>query len=202
MDVKTKSVLTSKAVLAGGKRKGGNKIIDPCFKNVLAKELHAEGELVKSKTRSNAKNSLILQEEQKDMTDGIGLTIENLDGIEDLDYVDDVIEGDKLGDLEEITEDRNNESRKVVEPRLSWATGSADLNENSAVQQSSSFPTRKGVAAEKVDAVDLCLPSTSNEISDEELANMPRVKNLFNKFWEEKMKELKQNEKDSIRLEQ
>ena len=31
-------------------------------------------------------------------------------------------------------------------------------------------------------------------LSDKELANMPQVKNLFNKFWEEKMKEIDKGE--------
>ena len=34
----------------------------------------------------------------------------------------------------------------------------------------------------------------TDKLTDDELASVPRVKNLFNKFWEEKVHELKRNE--------
>ena len=43
---------------------------------------------------------------------------------------------------------------------------------------------------------EVLVATVTEQISDEELANLPRVKNLFNQFWEEKMKELHKKDKN------
>ena len=40
---------------------------------------------------------------------------------------------------------------------------------------------------------------SADQLTDEELASMPRVKSLFNQFWEEKMKEMDKGESNEIK---
>ena len=104
---------------------------------------------------------------RKQNKDGINIDIK---GLEDLDYVDDLIE-DKLSEYEidecEVIE-TNVRNQAFVDKPLSGTTG--NNSHVTLVQGRSKNPVMN--------------------LSDEELVNMPRVKNLFNKFWEEKMKEL------------
>ena len=81
-----------------------SKIVDPCFKNVLRKELQQERLLNKIKLKGKGVvqkankplNILQVEGEKTHKRDGIQLEV---DGLEELDYVDDVID-DELSDFE------------------------------------------------------------------------------------------------------
>ena len=137
--------------------------------------------------------------------DGINLEIEGLDGIEELDYVDDVLDGDDL-EIAEFAGELESQERNVVigvQPLLRDTTGNGippPAEKSLLVQVSTDKPlpstsTGQSGVAKVVEMRSGIVPVTEH-ISDEELANMPRVKNLFNKFWAEKMQDLKKGEKD------
>ena len=120
-----------------------SKIIDPCFKNVLAKELKMD----KQNARRNDNNQLFEFQTNDSLEctqDGIVLDVE----AEELDYVDDLDD-----DLE-------------VEP-----TQEINNTDNTAANQDGK-------------------QEVTHEMTDEQILGLPRVKNLFNQFWEEKMKEI------------
>ena len=129
-----------------------SKIIDPCFKNVWNKECVIEGKRRTGKMKPVVveqidQNRVVLQVDstectEKQATDGIVLDV---DGNEELDYVDDVMDG--------------------------------------------SFSEHE-IEIEKEEEVNGNLKCRPEDLMDEDLANHPRVKNLFNQFWKEKMTEI------------
>ena len=79
--------------------------------------------------------------------DGINTSVDA--DIEELDYVDDVLDGSNIEDESSLMPTTSRERRSLDK-------------------------------------------SNVEDLDDEELKNLPRVKNLFNQFWEEKMKEMKE----------
>ena len=155
------------------------KLLDPCFKNVFQKEY--------GKQQGISDNRMVSSEFQNRaicVRDGFDLEVE--DGIEELDYVDDILDGDELIEYECAEHEEANGHH---------ADGVVDQSSLGNARESQIEATQKGMQS----STGNCLPpSTSTgktNISDEELAQMPQVKNLFNKFREEKMKELKKGEK-------
>ena len=159
----------------------GERIIDPCFQNVLRKELAMEHRLTeKNVTRNKVSNvanvnSIDLQGARKD---NIDIEVEGSVPEEDLDYVDDVLDCGLSNFLEEelVVEDAKEKSTK----RLPGAT----VHEKEAdgeihVQQSNVVPGTSQATKQSMD-----------ELTDKQLANLPRVRNLFNQFWAEKMQEM------------
>ena len=120
-------------------------------------------------------NSINLQGTRKD---NIEIEVEGSVPEEDLDYVDDILD-DGLSDfLEEelVVKGAKEKSTK----QLPGAT----MHEKEAggeihMQQSSVVPGTSQVTKQSTD-----------ELTDEQLANLPRVRNLFNQFWAEKMQEM------------
>ena len=138
-----------------------NKIIDPCFRNVWNKEIQQINP-----------DEIILQDKSDNRDrDGICLTLEG----EELDYVDDVI--DDPTEFEPSSTAVENDSGENV------VVNSGGMN-SSSVQQGPSSQTDDEVPTNNVEK------RTVAEMNEEELMSLPRVKNLFNQFWEEKMKEM------------
>ena len=141
---------------------GKNKIIDPCFINVWAKEMQKEEAVVKTRLKqvdkrasnlTNISDSCELTLQGAEPSDGIMISVDGVDDSVDeelLDYVDDVVDNEELVEL-------SGEATTLV-------AGTSKTGE------------------------------ITQQLTDEELANNPRVKNLFNLFWEEKMKEMKRSE--------
>ena len=146
---------------------GKEMIIDPCFKNMLRKELAAEKRAKERVINSTETNVL---QESAERSDGICMEVE---GLEELDYVDNVVDNE-LSDFE----DGMLESAEA----LVGVTRSMG-NENSVKEKhvSTEIPSTS------------CAKSTVEEaksLTDDKLASLPRVRNLFNQFWAEKMQEL------------
>ena len=110
--------------------------------------------------------------------DGIDIEVEN-DGLEELDYVDDVVVDDKLSDFEE-DEDAILAVASNGKKSTKWLPGVTESQNEASdknMNQSSEKPRMSGI-------------TETDHLSDQELANLPRVRNLFNQFWAEKMKEI------------
>ena len=151
---------------------GNKRIMDPCFRNVLRKELALEAkqkENQKTKKQNKIYNSKVQETEVKAGTsrdvagnaqDGICLTVDGeID--EDLDYVDDVL-GDEDFEVEVV-------SQQMIE--------SSDVRSANPKNQRQSVAS-DGKQQQKI----------AEELSEEQLLKLPKVKNLFNQFWEEKLK--------------
>ena len=148
------------------------KLLDPCFHNVWNKEQQAL-----NKKRLSKDIEVVIENESFNLFQGqekVSTTAAdpNRDGInldvenadtEELDYVDDVIDDGELSDIDD----------SMVEEILQ------DKEEN--IQVTSSQQPHQ--------------PSTSAtlNLTDEQLATHPRVRSLFDQFWNEKMKEIDRN---------
>ena len=112
------------------------------------------------------------------------------------------MDGDEISDFEEEQEpDKRipqNQRESVVVPPSSGATMAKTGNGKADVRQLMSMSTQNPGPSSST-AARGSIEINTEQMSDDELANMPHVKNLFNRFWEEKMKELK---KDNVRIEQ
>ena len=170
-----------------------SKIIDLCFRNVW----NREAKMLKNGKKQIVDNPKVVSkfQTQGDSRDHDGIVIDvegGMDGIEELDYVDDVLDGEVDGisdfDVEAETAKEVRERSKSIVPPLPGHDGSdpGGRKRNKASNAVVHWSLEKHPQ-----------PSTSSGLNmmDEELANMPQVKNLFNKFWEEKMNELKKGEK-------
>ena len=151
-----------------------SRVIDPCFKNVLRKELENDRKL-------KHKSSVLLQGHDR-LQDGINIDVETED-LEELDYVDDVVDED-LSDFEEGPATNSKESTL----RLSGATM---VNRSLAVEHDEQRSMQQSL-----DAPHSSAQIATGDLTNDELANLPRVQNLFNQFWAEKMRAL-QSEKTS-----
>ena len=177
-----------------------SKIVDPCFKNVLRKELQQERLANKIKLKGKGMvhkankplNMLQVEGEKTHKRDGTQLEV---DGLEELDYVDDVID-DELSDfeVEEVHEETGclPSNMDIVDKSLPRGTVTSHMSatkSNRQTEQQVHLSTNAPQSATNKDKVAMV-----GVLSDKELANMPQVKNLFNKFWEEKMKEINKGE--------
>ena len=147
------------------------KIIDPCFKRVWEKEMALD-----AKTKMNKISS------QVDKKDGINLDVENE---EDLDYVDDLLD-DELSYVEDDGGQGDNNNPIEIEAEV------AALSPNHTLPKSSD----QGNLRVHVEPNKKSKPV--DELNDEQILAIPRVKNLFNQFWDEKMKELKTSDGKSL----
>ena len=89
-----------------------------------------------------------------------------------------VVDDGEISDLEIEVDMTANHDEQV--------SSSGATKEHPSMLQSSDFPIVEKANGNKTVTENL----VSKQLSDNELANLPRVKNLFNRFWEEKMKEL------------
>ena len=165
------------------------KLLHPCFENVWRKEQLA---LKKHRLKENESNdNSVLQESQGD---GIHLDVEA--DFVDLDYIDDVPEGEGLSDMEDLDQ---------IQMQQSKNPGNAEMQGSlSGVTKVTGSKSTRGEQQKDMSTVvthselnqSNPTPSTSTQgnpvekLTDEQLASLPRVKNLFNQFWEEKMKEM------------
>ena len=152
------------------------KLLDPCFHNVWNKEQQAL-----NKKRLSKDIEVVIENESFNLFQGqekVSTTAAdpNRDGInldvenadtEELDYVDDVIDDGELSDIDD----------SMVEEIPQ------DKEEN--IQVTSSHQPHQ--------------PSTSAtlNLTDEQLVTHPRVRSLFDQFWNEKMKE---TETEKVRI--
>ena len=186
-----KAVVKGKTSTMDANKCKKDKIIDPCFRNVWRKEV------LQNHTRANNVNNSEFQEEGKDPNTSDGIVID-VEGCEDLDYVDDVIDEEDLNEYEEV-EGEQVEIQVEVLPLSPGATsktgnGNSTKSKSTKMQQSSGKQSAKPSTSLKGAVV----TNQQKEMTVEEIAKLPRVKNLFNKFWEEKMRELNKSEKQTI----
>ena len=151
------------------------------------KEVNAEeakqGAVVHVKNPNIDLNVLQADSNQRD---GISMDVE---GLEELDYVDDVVDED-LSDFEgdEFSNGTPGCPDKSTEPslRVTGSTGNGKAVE--ADQLSSEIPcTSHAVQGNEPNNPKI---GVTEHLTDDQLANLPRVRDLFNQFWAEKMKEL------------
>ena len=116
--------------------------------------------------------------EKNNKKDGVVLDVDGIDGIEELDYVDDLLEHDELSEFKEevsVIDNRNNRVTKDKNnDKLPVATNMAASTSGNKVPMNVSTERHHGAAASNGE-------SSAEKLTDEELVNMPRVKNLFNK---------------------
>ena len=215
MGIKSKIHVKNNKVpnVAVGKKK--KPLLHDCFKKVFRWDVkqgkinlqelkNSEPEIFEQIKESDPS---LFQNPGMDTGDGINM---NIEGLDDLDYVDDEIDGD-FSDIEvETTSDNNLEQNTAfVDSGLSRVMVAAEVHQNRSTGNGVA-PLRMTMMANNDNREQgTCTnptPSTSNSIgkstqnktaaqlSDDELAALPRVKNLFNRFWDEKMREMEKGE--------
>ena len=117
------SLKKAKANATGTK---GSKIIDPCFKNVLRKELEVERKQTIAKNKDSTLNSnktTVLQsiDPKERNRDGININVEGSD-LEELDYVDDLIDDEEIEEFEVEEKESNTQKGVNVDNPLPRAT--------------------------------------------------------------------------------
>ena len=173
----------------------GKKLMHPCFQNVMCKEQLA---LKKQKQLTNKIKDKCSSSLQDSRDDGIQLNVEA--DFVDLDYIDDMADTEVLSeteDLDQIQLQSKNAGNEV--PQRSSPLATKDTRSGRAHAKRATKTTHDKVQNQPI-------PSTSaqndqnqvDKLTDAELANLPRVKNLFNQFWEEKMKEMDGKGKNRI----
>ena len=128
-----------------------SRVIDPCFKNVLRKKLENDRKL-------KHKSSVLLQGHDRQQ-DGINIDVETED-LEELDYVDDVVDED-LSDFEEGPATNSKESTL----RLSGATM---VNRSPAVEHDEQRSMQQSL-----DAPHSSAQIATGDLTNDELANLP-----------------------------
>ena len=206
------SNLTNKKFMSK-QNKGNNgkekQLLDPCFRNVWNKEKTncdqisktnsknvAQGRKVKvvvmgdkmNQTMSNGNvnetSNLIeqgtSQANNEEKRDGISIDVEGI-ADEELDYVDDLVDEEMSEFEDDLVHDNSDDSvsqnQKVMVKSVS-KRGSKTTKE-----------VNKGNSLDK---------TASSDLTDEELANHPRVKTLFDRFWAEKMHESNKNRNKNL----
>ena len=201
------------------KEKSTKPLLHNCFVNVWNKEIGEEinrEEVAKSiqKNMNKGKNRSKFQVNQDD---GINLDVESGADLDELDYVDDMID-DELSILEEEELQNTHEDVEVNQrnalPLVTQQTTSGKRVDGLVRISTGQEPKGIVIANKTKVSHDVALPGTSKadneqigrmshsrtaeQLTDEELASMPRVKKLFNQFWDEKMKQMENDKGEPV----
>ena len=120
-------------------------------------------------------NSVDLQGARKD---NIDIEVEGSVPEEDLDYVDDVLD-DSLSDF--LEEDI------IVEGAKEKSTNQLPGATVTEKEADGGIPLQQSMV---VPGTSQATQQTTDGLTDKQLVNLPRVRNLFNQFWQEKMQEM------------